>query len=87
MTRFTFNLRSGNGDLETEEVDLPDAGAARREAIHACGDFLREMDATFEAKDAWEMEVVDDQGKPICVLRFSSENFVDPAKAGKGHRR
>jgi len=87
MTRFTFNLRSGDGGLEIEEVDLPDAGAARREAIHACGDFLREMDATFEPRNAWEMEVTDDHGKRICVMRFSSESFIDPDKMEDRSRR
>lgn len=80
MARFIFNLRSGDGRLEVEEVDLPDAGAARREAIHACGDFLREMDGTFDPANAWEMEVTDDRGTRICVLRFSSETFVEPGR-------
>lgn len=81
MNRFTFTLRSGNGQTEVEEVDLPDAHAARREALHACGDFLREMDGVFAPSDSWEMEVADAQGKRICVLRFSSETFLTDGQA------
>lgn len=77
MTRFTFSLRSGAGNIEVEEIELPDAEAARREAIHACGDLLREMDGTFQPANAWEMEVRDDRGTRICVLRFSAETFAE----------
>jgi len=82
MTRFTFKLRSGNGDVEVDEVELPSACAARREAMHACGDFLREMDRTFTPVDAWEMEVTDEAETPICLLRFSFETFSGPDQNG-----
>lgn len=75
MTRFTFIMHSRDGVTDSEQIDLPDVEAARREALQACGDFLREIDGLHSA-DAWEMEVVGGDGARVCVLKFSAEFFT-----------
>lgn len=72
MARFTFNMRSHGGLLEVEQIDLPDVAAARREALQACSDLLREI-ADLHVSDAWELEVLDRDGRRICLLKFTAE--------------
>jgi hypothetical protein len=65
MPRYYFHC---TGD-DTEGLDLPDDGAARREARATFGEMLR--DGTVDERDY--MEVVDDQGRRVAKLSFRSE--------------
>jgi hypothetical protein len=77
MPRFSFSLRRAGGEAEVEDLDLPDVESARREALLACGDLLREMDELPQTRTAWEMQVSTESGKPIAVIRFSAEVFAE----------
>jgi hypothetical protein len=45
MSLFFFHVRDGSTTVDGEGVDLPDLDSARREAIVACGEILRDVPA------------------------------------------
>ena len=47
MSLFFFHVRNGSTTLDRDGVEFPDVEAARREAIVACGELLRDVPAGF----------------------------------------
>lgn len=45
MSLFFFHVRNGGTTLDGDGVEFPDVGAARREAIVACGELLCDVPA------------------------------------------
>ena len=43
MSLFFFHVRNGSTTLDRDGVEFPDVEAARREAIVACGELLRDV--------------------------------------------
>ncbi len=70
MPRFFFRLRSPGRAVEVEEVELPDRRAARREALQACSDMMRE--ANGEAAE-WDISVTNEEGHTVFALHVSAE--------------
>jgi len=55
---------------------LPDQEAAWVEATKSCGEMMRDLDGALQIGPEWRMEVSDDQGVLIFVLKFSAERGV-----------
>ncbi|MGY4314955.1 DUF6894 family protein [Bradyrhizobium sp. JR3.5] len=54
-------------------MDLPDSDAAWKEATITAGKFLQDLDGTLKPGQEWRMEVTDEAGNLIWVLRLSPE--------------
>jgi hypothetical protein len=77
MPRYFFNVHDGKDLPDHRGTELPDREAARREAMFAAGEMLKETGQDFLRDDVWEMHVTDEVGATICRLRFSAEDSDD----------
>ena len=73
MPRYFFNVRDGHTAPDTEGTELPDIYTAQAEAIAMSGEILRDMGADLWNGTEWRLEVCDEQGQVLFVLRFSAE--------------
>jgi uncharacterized protein DUF6894 len=72
MSLFFFHVRDGTFD--GDGVEFPDLEAARREAIVACGELLREVLAAIWNGDSvrlWVTDRPDGQGNTLYSLNIS----------------
>ncbi|TPW29553.1 DUF6894 family protein [Pararhizobium mangrovi] len=72
MPRFSFCLRSADHE-EVDEIELPNARAAEREALRASSDLIRELDCNPDPCWRWDLEVLDDSRNRILHLHFAAD--------------
>jgi Domain of unknown function (DUF6894) len=77
MPLYFFNVRDGHTSPDTEGTELPDIYTAQAEAIRMSGEILRDTGAKFWNGTEWSLEVCDEQGQVLFVLRFSAEERMD----------
>ncbi len=79
MARYYFHVQDGRTILDDEGVELPDLDAARKEAIRASGEALRDgIDAGIWAGESWRMWVTaapGGNGHTFFTLRFSASEI------------
>jgi hypothetical protein len=73
MPRYFFHVIDGYTARDTDGTDLPDIYAAQEQAIHMSGEILRDMGGKFWNGTEWKLEVADEYGQILFVLRFSAE--------------
>ena len=73
MPRYYFHIFDGRASPDREGTDLPDIYRAQHEAVRLSGEVLRDMGAKFWNGAEWRLEVADDRGEVLFVLRFSAE--------------
>ncbi len=73
MPRYFFHVLDGDAARDTDGTDLPDIYAAQEQAIHMSGEILRDMGGKFWNGTEWKLEVADEHGQSLFVLRFSAE--------------
>jgi hypothetical protein len=73
MPRYFFHVYDGTASRDTEGTELRDIYTAQAEAIHLSGAVLRDMGAKFWNSTGWSLEVADERGCVLFVLRFSAE--------------
>jgi hypothetical protein len=74
MPRYFFHIYQGGRHLPDEiGSDLPDENAAWKEATVTVGQILEDLDGALKPGLQWRMEVTDEAGNPICVLRILAE--------------
>lgn len=73
MPRFFFNVFDGYSELDDTGTELPDIYMAQTQAVRLAGEVLRDMGAKFWDGTQWRLEVADEHGKVLFVLRFSAE--------------
>ena len=74
MSLFFFHVRDGSTTFDGDGVEFPDVEAARREAIVACGELLREVPAAIWNGDSvrlWVTDQPDGQGNTLYSLNIS----------------
>ena len=79
LPRYFFNVRDGEAYPDLQGTELADLNAARDEAIRFSGALLKEGPEKFWGPKGWEMEVCDDFGLRLFVLRFSAEEAPQTA--------
>ncbi len=52
---------------------MPDIYAAQEQAIRTSGEILRDMGGKFWDGTDWKLEMADEHGQVLFVLRFSAE--------------
>ena len=73
MPRYFFNVHDGTSLVDEDGTDLPDIYAAQSQAIRTSGEILRDLGARFWDGVEWRVEVADERGAILFVLRFSAE--------------
>ncbi len=73
MPRYFFHVNDGSSARDEDGTELPDIYAAQHMAIRASGEILRDMGAAFWNGTEWKLEVTDEHGQTLFVLRFSAE--------------
>jgi hypothetical protein len=71
MPRYFFHVHDRRDLPDEDGADLPDLQAVRAEAIRAAGEMLRDLAGAFTGEE-WRMDVTDEEGRPVLVLRFSA---------------
>lgn len=74
MSRYFFHVADGRSYRDTEGVDLPDAAAAREEAVRVLGELLRDEPALFLEHELLELRVAPASGEPIYRLVVVASN-------------
>lgn len=71
MPHFYLNVRDADGLLEDPEgSDLPDLDAAHLQALEGARDILAEMLRKGEVLDRQTIEITDEAGAVLAVVRF-----------------
>ena len=70
MPRYFFHVYCERDLRDKDGTELPDMPAVRAEAIRAAGEMLRDLAGAFTGAE-WRMDVTDEEGRPVLVLRFS----------------
>ena len=78
MPRYFFNLRDGAYHPDHDGTELPDLASARAVAVRFSGEILREMSASFWEASEWRLEVCDEEGSVVVVLRFLADERPVP---------
>lgn len=78
MPRYFFHVTDGYSIRNAEGTELPDIYAAQDQAIRTSGEILRDMGAEFWNGTEWALEVADESGQILFVLRFSAEEQLVP---------
>jgi hypothetical protein len=71
--RYFFHVHDGTYLADIEGTELPDDDAARREAMAAGVDFLKDMGEKVWSGNVWQMRVEDETGKDVFSLVFKGE--------------
>ncbi|KRB27729.1 DUF6894 family protein [Mesorhizobium sp. Root172] len=72
MPRYFFHVRDGTDMPDDTGTELPDDNAARTEAVVLSGGLLKDLGGDFWTGSDWLMQVVRDDGKEVCELKFSA---------------
>jgi hypothetical protein len=78
MPRYQFNIFvNGKSDGPSVGTEFRDLGAARADAISACGEMLRDLDGKLPANFEWRMQVTDAATRVLFTLRFSESGHPE----------
>lgn len=75
MPRYFFHVHDGYSFPDEDGTELPDIYTAQAEAIRTSGEILRDVGAKFWNGTEWKLEVADERGQILFVLRFSAEEM------------
>jgi hypothetical protein len=73
MPRYFFHVQDSSLSLDEDGTEFPDIYTAQAEAIRTSGEILRDMGAKFWDGTEWRLEVADERGQVLLILRFSAE--------------
>jgi hypothetical protein len=73
MPRYFFHFHDGTDQPDRDGVELPNAKAARSEAVVFMGERLKDLDGDFWAESEWRIRVADESGRTICAIRVAGE--------------
>jgi hypothetical protein len=73
MPRYFFNVCDGEDIRDEDGMEFNDIYVAQAQAIRMSGEILREMGLRFWDGTEWRLEVTDNIGNVLLVLRFSAE--------------
>lgn len=74
MPRYFFHVYDGFSTRDNEGTELLDIFEAQEEAIRLSGALLSELGAKFWDGTDWHLEVTDEAGRVLFILRFSAED-------------
>jgi hypothetical protein len=72
----SYSVRIHRGEYSSiGSVDLPDDDAAWQEVSAVCADLIRDIIPSLTAGCEYRLEVADQIGTVLCVLRLTAESF------------
>jgi hypothetical protein len=72
----SYSVRIRHGEYSsTGTVDLPDDDAARQEVSAVCADLVRDIIRSLKEGGEYRLEVADQTGTVLRVLRLTAESF------------
>jgi len=74
MPRYFYHVQDGSNFVDEDGTELSGVEEARTQAVIAAGEALKDHAAKFWNSGDWFMNVVDENGGPVCSLRFSAEH-------------
>lgn len=79
MPRFFFQMQQGKlpGPVVIEDV-LSDSYAARQAALGICADLARDIANGLTDDSEWQLNVMDEHGKPVFRIRLVVETLEPP---------
>ena len=84
MPRFYFHVFDGTSVPDLEGTELPDVYTAQTQAIRTSGELLRDIGARFWDGTLWRMDIADERGVVLFVLRFSAEERLKGPRGAPG---
>jgi hypothetical protein len=75
MPQYFFHVQDHTLTMDREGLDFPDIDTARREAIHACADILRDIPAAIlngNALRVWVTDRANGDGNTLFSLNVSA---------------
>jgi hypothetical protein len=76
MPRYYFHTMDGQVIIDDEGTELPDADAARLEALKTAGSILASGEANgMLAETPWNMSVVDESSRTVFTLAFQARKY------------
>lgn len=76
MPRYFFHLFDGREMPDGTGTELVGPAEARRQAVATVGQVLRDIGDEFWSGHEWRMQVTDEGGQELFVLRFSAHQTV-----------
>lgn len=76
MPRYFFHVKDGANLSDLEGTVLPDNDAAKLEAVTSAGGMIADFGAKFWSSGDWNMTVVDEVGRTVCVLSLNGRSNV-----------
>jgi hypothetical protein len=70
VPHYYFHVHNGEEHVDRQGIELPDEGAARREAVVAAAGMISDLGDGLWNIPEWKMHVVDQDGGEICNLLF-----------------
>jgi hypothetical protein len=74
MRQYVFHIHQGSSSTNTP-VDLPNDGAAWREAAEVCSNLILDIVPRLKNGPEWRLEVMDDTGAVLHLFRVTAETF------------
>ena len=71
MPRYFFHVHDGIESPDRDGVVLAGPNEARKQAVVACGEAVKDLGGAFWNHGEWRMQVVDQKGATVCVLNLS----------------
>ena len=81
MPRYFFNILDRQMSPDDTGTECSDVPAARAEAVRATGQMLQEAAERVRQGQDWVMEVLDDRGHVLFIVRVAVEDRADPERS------
>lgn len=76
MPIFFFSVRHGeDARVCNDGAEFPDRNAAWKEMTGVCGDMVGEISRKLVENAEWQMELLDESGKPLFRIRLVAETL------------
>jgi len=83
MPLFFFRIRNGRYSGASDSgIELADRDAAWRELTSVCADIVGGISRKLKQNSQWEMELLDESGRPVFRIRLVAES-LDTAHAAE----
>jgi len=73
MPLYFFVIERDRSAPDPPGVELPDVGAAWKEATRVTGEIVRDLDGALEVGTEWSIQIQDADRKPLRTIRLTSE--------------
>lgn len=76
MARYHFNVFPDGCGSDPDGTECADVYIAQSEAVRMSGEIIRDLGRRFWNAGQWRLEMTDDKGKTLFVVRFSAEEVT-----------